>query len=63
MKVCFPRTFFAPSNTFTNHCSCFLFMIDSNDEINSTSAQEKGTVSTALTGWDDEILEGDEFLF
>ena len=38
-------------------------MIDWNEETDSTPAQEKVTVSTALTGWDDEILEGDEFAF
>jgi len=59
----FSSTFFASSTTFTNHCSYFLFMIDWNEETDSTSAQEKVTVSTALTGWDDEILEGDEFAF
>ena len=38
-------------------------MIDFNEETDSTSAQEKGSMANALTGWEDEQVEGDAFAF
>ena len=37
-------------------------MIDFNEETDSTSAQEKGSMANALTGWEDEQVEGDAFV-
>ena len=38
-------------------------MIDFNEETDSTSAQEKGSIANALTGWEDEQVEDDAFAF